>query len=151
MARIVRWRPLDDWDAWRNLVERTMDEVNRSAPWTPSRSNDAVLPIDMYETDEQFVIKARVPGVEPEDVDISITGDTLSIKAKLTSDAELDETCEWCWYNHELWHGNLSRVVTLPSQVNSDEIEATFKHGLLTLSIPKAEEVKPKTIKVNVA
>jgi HSP20 family protein len=106
------------------------------------------LPVDLYETDEELVVKARLSGVNPEDVDITIDDGQLIIRAELSSDAALDEAKNWNWYRHELYHGPLGRRLDLPTIVQPDKIEATFRNGELTLVLPKAEEVKPRSIQV---
>jgi HSP20 family protein len=108
----------------------------------------ARLPVDLYETDDELVLKARLPGINPEDVDITIDDGDLIIKAELSSDLALDEAKDWSWYRHELYHGAVGRRISLPTLVQSDKIDATFRNGQLTLVLPKAEEVKPRSIKV---
>jgi HSP20 family protein len=99
----------------------------------------------MYQTPQAVVVKATVPGVKPEDMEITITGDTLTIKGETKAEKEIkqeDYICQECRY------GSFSRTVTLPAGLKTDKAEATFENGVLTLTIPKAEEVKPKSIKV---
>jgi HSP20 family protein len=105
------------------------------------------LPIDMYQTDNEVVVKAAIPGLKPEEVDISITGDTLTIKGEHKEDKEIrDED----YFYKECRFGSFSRTVTIPVKVKTDKAEAVFENGILTLTLPKAEEVKPKQIKVKV-
>jgi HSP20 family protein len=106
------------------------------------------LPIDLYETEDELILKARLSGINPEDVDITIDDGDLIIKAELRSDAALDEAKDWSWYRHELYHGAVGRRINLPTLVQPDKIEATFHNGELTLVLPKAEEVKPRSIEV---
>jgi len=90
-------------------------------------------------------VKAVLPGAKPEDVDISITGDTLTIKAEHKEEQEVKEED---YFYKECRYGTCSRSVTIPVQVKADKAEAVFENGILTLTLPKAEEVKPKQIKV---
>jgi HSP20 family protein len=115
-------------------------------PWRLSGDSDRwALPLDMYQTDNDVVVKATLPGFKPEEVDISITGDTLSIKAEHKEEQEVrDED----YFYRERRYGTFSRSVPIPVQVKSDKAEAVFEDGILTLTLPKAEEVKPKQIKV---
>ena len=155
MASIVRWTPFDEMVS----LHKTMDRLFQESFVRPYRSSQngegsvamARLPIDLYETDEELVLKARLPGVNPEDVEITINNEELTIKAELSSEAALDEAKEWSWYRHELYHGPLGRRIDLPTSVQSDKAEATFRNGELTLVLPKAEEVKPRSIKVQTA
>lgn len=152
MATIVRWTPFDEAVSLREAMNRLFEE----SFVRPSRSGAGIngsvamerLPIDLYETDEALILKARLPGVNPEDVDITINGEELIIKAELASDAALDEAKDWSWYRHELYHGPVGRRINLPTLIQSDKVEATFRNGELTLALPKAEEVKPRSIQV---
>ncbi len=149
---IVRWTPFDEMVSLREAMDRLFEE----SFVRPSRrvAGDGVamerLPIDLYETADALTLKARVPGVNPEDVEITIEGDNLVIKTELRSDALLDKAKDWTWYRHELYHGPVGRSISLPSLIQTDKIEATFRNGELTLVLPKAEEVKPRSIKVKV-
>jgi len=103
------------------------------------------LAVDMYDAGDAIVVKTAVPGVKPEDLDISITGDTLTIKGEAREESEVKAEN---YIRRERRMGSFCRSLALPTQVNADKAEATFEHGVLTLTIPKAEEVKPKVIKV---
>ncbi len=151
MTTIVRWNPFDEMISLREAMDRLFEESFVRSPQTGAGDGSVArgrLPIDLYETDEALILKARLPGVNPEDVDITINGDNLVVKAELRSDAALDEAKDWSWYRHELYHGPVGRSITLPTLVQPDKVEATFRHGELTLVLPKAEEVKPRSIKV---
>jgi len=155
MASIVRWTPFDEMVSLREA----MDRLYNDSFVRPYRSNAdanvsmamARLPIDMYETEEALTLKARLPGINPEDVDITIDDGDLIIKAELRSDAALDEAKAWNWQRHELYHGSVGRRINLPTLVQTDQVEATFRNGELTLVLPKAEEAKPRSIKVKAA
>ncbi len=105
----------------------------------------ANLAVDVYETKDDVVVSAALPGIKPEQVDIKITGNTLSIHGE--SD-EKNEVKEENYVRKERRYGSFSRTVTLPDGLSSDKADATFENGMLTLRIPKSEQVKPKTIKV---
>jgi HSP20 family protein len=152
MASIIRWTPFDEMVSLRQAMDRLFEESFVRSPRSSAGANGSVamerLPIDLYETDEELILNARLPGVNPEDVEITIDDGELIIKAELRSDAALDEARNWSWYRHELYHGPVGRRFRLPTLVQSDKIEATFRNGELTLVVPKAEEVKPRSIKV---
>ena len=103
------------------------------------------MPLDVYETEDGLVVKASLAGVKREDVDVSIAGDTLSIKGEFKSE---EETKKPSYYRQERCYGSFHRALTLPTEVEADKAEAVFEHGVLTLTMPKAEAVKPKTIQV---
>ena len=100
-------------------------------------------PLDVYGTPAEFVITASVPGVNPESVEITFEGDVLTLRGEFPTALENVE-----YLMRERRYGQFSRSLSFNVPVNSDAIEATFEHGVLTVTVPKAEEVKPKTIKV---
>ncbi len=148
MDTLMNWRPMEDFmtlrEALNNLFEDTMVRPRRAATAT----GEAVLPVDMYETPEAVIVKARVPGASADEIEITAADDTLTIRGKLSSEAEKEEAAKWNWLYHELWHGKFSRVLPLHAQVDTGKIEASFNNGELTITIPKAEKVKPKQIKI---
>jgi HSP20 family protein len=101
----------------------------------------------MYETDDAYVVKAPVPGVKPEDVDVHIEDGVLTLRGE-TKREENVENARYHW--QERWYGQFERSVRLPSQVDASKVEANLKEGILTISVPKAEEIKPKKIDVKV-
>ena len=101
------------------------------------------LPVDIYSTEEAFIVQSNVPGSNPEDVEITIEGDTLTIKATLPGPAEDVE-----YAIHERSSGAFERTFKLNVPVDAEAAEATFDNGVLVLTLPKAEEAKPKTIEV---
>jgi HSP20 family protein len=149
---VVRWRPFEDTLTLRQAMDRLFeDSFVRSSTGVPGRGEAAQLPANVWEDKDAVHVVARVPGLEADDLDIQLTGDTLTIRGRFDSDAEREEGKDWSWYSNELWYGPFERSITLPTQVQGDKVEAVFKNGVLHLTVPKAEEVKPKTIKVKVA
>lgn len=104
------------------------------------------LPLDVVETDEAFVVKASLPGVKPEDVQITVHGDTLTIRGSTKSEEEKKGEH---WHLRERRSGSFQRTVSLATPIDSDKAHAAFEHGVLTLTLPKAEQAKPRQIKVN--
>jgi HSP20 family protein len=141
-----RYDPATRYLTFRDAVDRMIDQMwNRTGA---SRVGSNVLPIDMYERQDELVVLAAVPGANPDDVEISVTGDSLTIRATVASDAETDEATRWNWYLHELDHGQFTRTVSLPFPVSSDAADAQFENGVLRLTLPKSELAKPKRIQV---
>ncbi|HEY83119.1 MAG TPA: Hsp20/alpha crystallin family protein [Dehalococcoidia bacterium] len=142
---IVRWEPFREMISLKDAIDRLFED-SFAKPWRlwPDQLGRE-LPIDMYQTASEVVVRAALPGVKPEEVDISITGDTLTIKGEHKEEQEIREEDYFC---KECHHGSFSRSVTIPVQVQSDKAEAVFEDGILTLRLPKAEEIKPKQIKV---
>jgi len=146
MMSIARWQPFTELMSLRQAMDRLFEDSFVS----PSRilgtfGAGAAVPIDMYHTANDVIVKATLPGVKPEEVDITITGDTLTIKGETKTEEEVKRE-DYFYQEHR--YGAFSRSVTLPSGLNTDKAEATFDNGILTLTIPKAEKVKPKQIKV---
>ena len=149
MASVIRWDPFRDFVSLRQAMDRLFEDAFfRYARETDETGHAATLPIDLYETPEALVVKTRLPGVNPEDVEVNIQGDNLTIRAELRSDAALEDAKNWTWYRHELYHGPVVRSISLPTVIQTDKVEATFRNGELSLTLPKAEEVKPRSIKV---
>lgn len=146
---IVRWEPLREMMSLREAMDRLFEDSFLGPRWAPfwPTGDGGNLAIDMVETDDNFVVTSAVPGVKPEDVDISIIGDTLTIKGE----TKMEEKVEKANYvRQERRYGSFQRSVTLPMHVQADKSEATFENGVLTLRLPKAEEVRPKSIKITV-
>ncbi len=145
--QIVRWEP------FRELVS-TQDRLNRLFNNTFSRffeeGDGSTLrtcapPVDVFETDQNVVIKAELPGVKPEDVEVRVEDGSLYLKGERKFEKEVKEEN----YHHiERTYGNFVRSFPLPNSVNADEAKAEYKDGVLTLTMPKREEAKPKTIKI---
>lgn len=155
---IDRWRPLvsvERWDPSRTMSD-IQGEVNRlfdsflGRP-TISGAGSAVrtwAPIlDMHETKDELVMNFELPGVGEKDVTLSITGDLLTLKGERTANREFkDENA----YHAERVYGKFERHVQLPMPVQPDKVKATYRDGVLEVKLPKAEEVKPKAIKIDI-
>ena len=142
---LVRWEPFREMMSLRDAMDRLFED-SFVRPWSFRGDHGVMgLPLDMYQTADDVVVKATLPGVKPEEVDISISGDTLTIKGEHKEEQEVKEED---YFHKERRCGTFSRSVVLPVQVKSDKAEAVFENGILTLTLPKAEEVKPKQIKV---
>ena len=145
---VMRWRPLDDFVTLREAMGRLFEDsyVRQGA----RRADRAELAMNMWEDKDALHVVARVPGLQADDLEITVSGDALTIRGRFASDVEHGESKEWSWYNSELWYGPFERSILLPTQIQHDKVEAQVKSGVLHLTLPKSEEVKPKTIKVNV-
>jgi HSP20 family protein len=99
--------------------------------------------IDMYQTDNEVVVKATLPGLKPEDVDITVTGDTLTLRGEYKQESEQKNAR---YHIREQRSGSFERTLRLPTDVKADRAHADFENGVLTISMPIAEEVKPKSI-----
>lgn len=144
---LARWDPFGDLTHVRRLMDRLWEEPLR--PLSLLRAElEGGLALDMYQAPDRVVVKATLPGAKPEDVEITITGDTLNIKGETRFEEEVKRED---YLVQERRYGSFSRTVLLPGGLKTDAAEATFENGVLTLTIPKAEEAKKKTIKVKAA
>jgi len=128
----------------RDAMER-MFEDGMLRPPVPFGWREESLAVDMYETDDNVVVKTAVPGVKADDIDVSVTGDTLSIRAETKQEEEVNEEN---YMRRERRYGSYCRQITLPGGIRTDQAQADYTDGVLTLTFPKVEEVKPKSIRV---
>lgn len=146
MSNIVRREPFEGLTL-RDAVDRLFEEAFVTPRWlVPFRETftDTLL-LDMTEEDDKFVIQASVPGFKPEEIDVSVVGDRLTIKGETKSEKKEERKN---YVMRERRFGFVERTLRLPAAVVADKITAEFEHGVLTLTLPKAEEVKPKQIKI---
>ena len=120
-------------------------ETKISASWIEEEEKDGELTVDVYQTSDMLVIKAMIAGVRPEDLDISITRDMVTIKGKREEEKTAKDDD---YFIRELYWGSFSRSITLPEEIDVDEAEAVEKHGLLILKLPKLDKKKLSKLKV---
>lgn len=141
---IARWDPTRDFVSLREAMDRLFeDSVIRPHLFGDGRGMS--FPVDLYETPEAFVLKATLPGVRPEELDVNATSEAVSIRAEIKPDTEVKEEH---WLLRERRSGAVQRSFSLPIQIDPGKVEARFDSGVLTLTLPKAEAVRPKQIKV---
>jgi HSP20 family protein len=142
-SSIAPWRPFRDMEEW----ERRFDALFRGWMWRPGAEETGWMPaVDVIEKDDKFLVKAELPGMKEEDIDVSVVGDTLTIKGEKKSESEVKEEN---YYRSERAYGSFYRSIPLPSTVDADKIEANYEDGVLEVTIPKMPEVKPKKIAVS--
>jgi HSP20 family protein len=143
MSDMTIWEPMRDLMTMRDWMDNAMNEFwgrNRSL----LRGYDA-LAVDMFQTENDVVVKATLPGVKADDIKISVTGDVLTIRGEVKHEEEVKNAA---YHLRERSYGSFSRSIPLPTSVVADRAHAEFEDGVLTLRLPKAEEVRPKTIAV---
>jgi HSP20 family protein len=141
---IMEWKPFKEVTKLRSEMDRLWDDyfgsgrrAFKTESWVPS--------VDVSETDDKILVKAEIPGMDSKDIDISLSGDILIIKGEKKSERE--ETKE-NYHLVERSYGTFARSLRLPVGVEADKIEASYKQGVLTVTCPKKEEVKPKPIEI---
>ncbi len=145
MNNLIRWQPMSDLVSLRDAMDRLFEDSVVSFRNWPATLAVAEPTLDVYETGNDVVVKAALPGLKPEDVEITLTGDVLTIAGETKEESEQKDKN---YIRRERRYGSFSRTVTLPDGLTTDKAEAKFENGVLTLTIPKSEEVKPKKIQV---
>jgi len=128
-------------------LRRGLDQLSRNYPEKELQYSGANVfpPLNMYEDSETLIVKAEIPGVGADDLEISLVGDTLTIQGTRKGN-QIDE--QTSYHRREIEQGNFSRAVSLPTKVNPDKVTAKLKNGILTVTIDKAAEVKPRQVKI---
>ncbi len=139
------------WDPFRDMLDmrRTMDRLLENSFMSPDvfqQGNVMGLPLDVSENENEYIVKASLPGVNPDDIEITVNGNTVNIRGETTSENEQNEG--ETYHLRERRFGSFARSITLPTPIDSGKIQAHSDNGVLTLDIPKAEEAKPKRIQV---
>ena len=143
--KIVRWNPRYARRSMFNEFDRFFEQSPGWPRW--ESSGKMALPLDVVENEDGYTVKASVPGINPDDVEITFEEDVLTIKGEI---AEENESEEENYQIRERRYGSFGRSIRFPVEVNAEEVEAAYENGVLTLNVPKAEEVKPKRIEIKV-
>jgi len=145
MSNLTRWEPAREMMTLREAMDRLFDDAFTRPLSVRDGWSMASPAIDMYQTDNDVVVKASIPGIKAEEVQINITGDILTLKGEARQEEDRQERS---WHIREQRFGSFERSIVLPTDVKSDQAEAVFENGILTITLPKADEVKPKTINI---
>ena len=146
---IVRWEPFRDMIASQREFDRLFREAFSPAAAEGELSTRTwAPPVDIYEDGDNLVLKAELPGINPDDVEVRVENNTLYLKGERKFEKEVKEQN---YHRVERSYGTFTRTFALPNSIDADKVAANYKDGVLTLTMPKKEEAKPKTIKVNVS
>jgi HSP20 family protein len=141
MATLVRWDPFREVTSLRDevnrLFSRTLGDSQSGSVWSP--------PVDVFDNKDEIVLKAELPGLGPDDIDIEVDDNVLTIKGERKFEEKVEEGR---FYRLERAYGSFSRSLTLPQGVKADQISADFEGGVLQVRVPKADEVRPRKIAV---
>lgn len=148
-GNIVRWEPMREMLSLREAMDKLFEESFVGPQWRSlwPAEGGATLAMDVYETGDALVVTAPVPGIKPEEVEITITGNSLTVQGETRAEERSEQGS---YLRQEVRYGSFQRTMDLPVDVQADKAEAVFENGMLTLTLPKAEQVKPKSIKINV-
>jgi HSP20 family molecular chaperone IbpA len=127
------------------IEKKLPNKMSSDSEWTPEEEEEGQLTVDMYQTPSEIVIKTMVAGVKPEDLDIAITRDMVTVKGKRETERYIADDS---YFHQELYWGTFSRTIMLPSEVDVEEAEAVEKHGLLIIRMPKIDKNKQTRLRV---
>ncbi|MFN8434938.1 MAG: Hsp20/alpha crystallin family protein [Anaerolineales bacterium] len=144
MSNLIRWEPAREMMTLREAMDRLFDDAF-TRPLSLSGNSWSIPAVDMYQTDKEVVVKAALPGIKADEVQLNVTGEVLTIKGETKQENEAKEKAYHI--REQLW-GTFERSLVLPTEVVADKAKADFENGILTITLPKAEEVKPKTINI---
>lgn len=147
MSYLIRRDPFREIWTLRKALDSMFDDTLLGTSWE-SQAFVGELPLDVAETEDGYEVKASIPGINPDDLDITFSGKVLTIKGEFEKEEEKEDTH---YHLRERRYGMFSRSITLPTPVLSEAIEAKYEAGVLTLRLPKTEEVKAKRITVHSA
>jgi len=145
MAKLVKWNPVKEMLDLKDDFDRLIDRFfTRDFDIWEGRT---AFDVDIYEDADNVVIKAEIPGMNKEDISVSLTDDTVTISGKKTEEKKVEKEN---YYKKEIRTGNFSRSFTLPCAVDREKVKATYKNGVLEIVLPKSEKAKEKEVKVEV-
>ncbi len=151
MSRIVRWDPFREMISVRSQMDQLVGDLLREpSGWQGNGQGNGQgshirLALDVCEDDNSYSVKASLPGIDPADLDISFSENTLTIQGETQAES-VEENAKW--HLRERSFGRFVRSIKMPATVNADDISADYEDGVLTLTLPKAEEIKPLIIAV---
>lgn len=149
---LVKWKNRNLYDPWadlKNLQEEINDLFNYDRlPTTAGLFERSVTPaIDFLEAENEYIVTCELPGLDEKDVDVSIASNVLTIKGNKSTDKEEKKGK---FYKKEMWTGSFQRTLSLPAMVDGEKVSAKLENGILNVTLPKKEEMKPRQISVNV-
>ena len=149
MSNLVPWRRRDELTGFRREMDRLFDRFFEGWPFRLSAEVGGWAPsVDVSETAKEVIVKAELPGMDPKDVDVTVRGDVLSLRGERKKEEE--EKGE-NFHRVERSYGTFSRSIRLPAEVDADKVKATYKDGVLNISLPKTKAASVKKIEVKTA
>jgi HSP20 family protein len=146
---LIRWDPFREMSSLQERMTRLMSDFRTRTPWAEEEmAQGAWVPaVDIYETKDAIVLNVELPGVSKEEISLEVKDNTLTLRGEKKMEKDVKEES---YHRMERTYGSFMRAFTLPSTVQQEKVKARFKDGILEVSIPKAEEARPKQIKVDV-
>jgi HSP20 family protein len=148
---VLRWDPFEELREVQRSLDRLFDELAGRRPARRTQAREAAVwepAVEVYETDQEVVVRAELPGVDPKDVNVTVQDNTVTIEAEAR---EEQEERGRTYLRRELRYGRFVRSLALPAEVRSDAAKASYRNGVLEVRVPKSERAKPKQVKVEVS
>lgn len=146
MANLIRRDPIREMLSWNRSMERMLNNLYDDGELGFGEPINLRMPLDVVESDDEFVVKADVAGIDPENIEITFTENNLSIKGEVRDEREEGE--EGRYHLRERRYGSFSRTISMPVSVDTENIKAETENGVLKIHLPKKEEVKPRRIEI---
>lgn len=147
MANLIRRDPIREMLSWNRSMERMLNNLYDESDLRFGEPMNLRMPLDVVENDDEFVVKADVAGIDPEDIEITYTDNNLSIKGEIIDERD-EEDEEGRYHLRERRYGTFSRTISMPGTVDVENIQAETENGVLKIHLPKKEEVKPRRIEI---
>lgn len=147
MANLIRRDPVREMLSWSRAMDRMLNNFYDDGELGFSEPLNLRIPLDVMENDEEFIVKADVAGIDPDNIEITYTDNNLSIKAEMSEERE-EKGEEGRYHLRERRYGTFSRTISMPGTVDVENIQAESENGVLKLHLPKKEEVKPRRIEL---
>jgi HSP20 family protein len=144
MSNLIRWEPMREVMTLREAMDHLFDDAFTRPV---GMAGSSIPAIDLYQTNDAVVVKAALPGFKPDDVQISVTSDVLTLRGEYKQENGNGQN-DAVYHVRERRYGSFERSLTLPTSVQTDKAKADFENGVLTIQLPKSEEVKPKSISI---
>jgi HSP20 family protein len=150
MSSVIRWSPISDLMSLHSAMDRLFGDTFGlpAQSRTVGAVGEGYLPLDVYQTEQEWVIRAAVPGVDPSAVDVTFDGGQINIKGEIKPPANTQPENYWL---RENFYGKFSRQVSLPEDALGEQARAQFVNGVLILTVPKAQPAKPKSVKIPIS
>ena len=146
MTHMVRWDPLGEFQGLRRAMDRLFEDFAPNRSFRGGGENaELTFPVDISENDSEVTVKAVLPGVKPEDVEITVSEGVLTVRGQTRQETSEEKEN---YYRREIRFGSFARSIPLPARVSQDQADAEFKDGMLLIRLPKAEESRPKSIRI---
>ncbi len=147
MANLIRHDPIRDLLSWNRTMERMLNSLYDDGELGFSEPMNLRMPLDVIEKDEEFIVKANIAGMDPDNLEITYTDNNLSLKGEVKEEYE-EKGEEGHYHLRERRFGTFSRTISMPGTVDVENIKAETENGILKIHLPKKEEVKPRRIEI---